>query len=56
MKAANCRPGWIEDGAAVCPLHGYKFDLTNGACTTDVKLKAKIFKLAQRGENYILGD
>ncbi len=48
--------GWIEDGAAVCPLHGYKFDLTNGTCTTDVKLKAKIFKLAQQGENYILGD
>ena len=48
--------GRIEDGAAVCPLHGYKFDLINGACTTDAKLKAKIFKLAQQGENYILGD
>jgi nitrite reductase/ring-hydroxylating ferredoxin subunit len=48
--------GWIEDGAAVCPLHGYKFDLTNGACATDAKLKAKIFKLAQQGENYILGE
>ena len=21
--------GWIEDGAVVCPLHGYKFDLSN---------------------------
>ena len=35
--------GWIEDGAAVCPLHGYKFKLTNGACATDAKLNAIIF-------------
>ena len=40
--------GWIEDGAVVCPLHGYKFDLTNGACATDAKLKVKIFKLARK--------
>jgi nitrite reductase/ring-hydroxylating ferredoxin subunit len=44
--------GWIEDGAAVCPLHGYKFDLTSGACATDPKLKARIFQLAAEGENY----
>ena len=44
--------GWIEDGAAVCPLHGYRFDLTSGACATDPKLTAKIFKLAAEGENY----
>jgi len=44
--------GWIEDGAVVCPLHGYKFDLTSGACADDPKLKAKIFKLAADGENY----
>ena len=44
--------GWIEDGAVVCPLHRYKFDLTSGACATDAKLKAKIFKLAAQGENY----
>jgi len=44
--------GWIEEGAVVCPLHGYKFDLTSGVCLTDTKLKAKIFKLARHGENY----
>jgi ferredoxin-nitrite reductase len=46
--------GWIEKGAVVCPLHGYKFDLTSGACATNAKLKAKIFKLAAQGENYIV--
>ncbi len=23
--------GWIDDGCAVCPLHGWAFDVTNGA-------------------------
>ena len=48
--------GWIEDGAAVCPLHGYKFDLASGACANDSKLKAKIFKLAAEGENYTVEE
>jgi nitrite reductase/ring-hydroxylating ferredoxin subunit len=48
--------GWIEDGAAVCPLHGYKFNLASGACASDSKLKAKIFKLAAEGENYTVEE
>jgi nitrite reductase/ring-hydroxylating ferredoxin subunit len=46
--------GWIEDGAVVCPLHGYKFDLTSGACATNAKLKAKIFKLVAEGDGFVL--
>jgi nitrite reductase/ring-hydroxylating ferredoxin subunit len=46
--------GWIEDGAVVCPLHGYKFDLTSGACATDAKLSAKIFKLVAEGGGFVL--
>jgi dissimilatory sulfite reductase (desulfoviridin) alpha/beta subunit/nitrite reductase/ring-hydroxylating ferredoxin subunit len=42
--------GWIEGDEIVCPLHGYKFHVNTGACSTDAKLKAKVFKLvAQRG-------
>ena len=48
--------GRIEDGKVVCPLHGYRFDVTSGACATDAKLKAKIFKLAQQGENYTVEE
>jgi nitrite reductase (NADH) small subunit len=48
--------GRIQGGEVVCPLHGYKFDLTSGACSRDAKLKAKIFKLAQQGENYIVEE
>jgi nitrite reductase/ring-hydroxylating ferredoxin subunit len=26
--------GWIEEGEAVCPLHGWRFKLDTGRCTT----------------------
>jgi nitrite reductase (NADH) small subunit len=26
--------GWIEDGEAVCPLHHWRFRLSDGRCTT----------------------
>ncbi|HEX9788318.1 MAG TPA: Rieske 2Fe-2S domain-containing protein [Candidatus Binatia bacterium] len=42
--------GWIDGGEVVCPLHGYKFDLTTGACSTDPKLKVKVFRLVAQGE------
>ncbi len=48
--------GWIEDGEVVCPLHGYKFHLQTGACSTDPKLKAKIFKLVADGDGFSITD
>jgi ferredoxin-nitrite reductase len=44
--------GWIEAGEVVCPLHGYKFDLKTGACSTDPKLKVKVFRLVQQGDQF----
>ena len=44
-----CR-GWIDNGEVVCPLHGYKFDLQTGACSTDPSLKVKVFRLVAQGE------
>ncbi|HEX2387131.1 MAG TPA: Rieske 2Fe-2S domain-containing protein, partial [Candidatus Binatia bacterium] len=44
--------GRIEGEDAVCPLHGYKFNLKTGACTTDPKLKAKTFKLVREGAGF----
>lgn len=41
--------GTIENGAVICPLHGYKFDLQSGACANNPKLKAKVFKLVTQG-------
>jgi nitrite reductase/ring-hydroxylating ferredoxin subunit len=55
-EGSQLSAGWIENGAAVCPLHRYKFDLSNGVCATDAKLKVKIFKLARQGENYTVEE
>ncbi len=48
--------GRIEGGEVVCPMHGYKFDLETGACSTDPSLKVKVFKLVPQGEQYELED
>ena len=48
--------GWIEGDEVVCPLHGYKFHLKTGACSTDGKLKAKIVKLAARGDGFTVQE
>ena len=48
--------GWIEGDEAVCPLHGYKFHVKTGACSTDAKLKAKIFKLVAQGDGFSIAD
>ena len=42
--------GWVDGGEVVCPLHGYKFDLQTGACSTDPSLKVKVFRLVAQGE------
>jgi nitrite reductase/ring-hydroxylating ferredoxin subunit len=44
--------GWIEGGEVVCPLHGYKFNLQTGACSTDPKLKVRVFKLVGQGDQF----
>jgi nitrite reductase/ring-hydroxylating ferredoxin subunit len=48
--------GWIEEGEAVCPLHGHKFNLKTGACSTDQKLKARTFKLVARGGQFTVEE
>ena len=46
--------GWIENGEVVCPLHRYRFDLKTGACSTDPKLRVKVFRLVAQGEQFML--
>jgi ferredoxin-nitrite reductase len=46
--------GWIDGGEVVCPLHGYKFDLKTGACSTDPKLRVKVFRLVAQGDQFTL--
>src|SRR5207245_5688190 len=37
--------GTLDGGDVICPLHGYRFNLETGACSTDPALRAKIFAL-----------
>jgi ferredoxin-nitrite reductase len=46
--------GWIDGGEVVCPLHGYKFDLKTGACSTNPTLRVKVFHLVAEGEQVIV--
>ena len=46
--------GWIEGEAVVCPLHGYKFDLKTGICSSDPHLKAKTFAVTAQGEEFTI--
>jgi nitrite reductase/ring-hydroxylating ferredoxin subunit len=48
--------GWLEGDEVVCPLHGYRFDLKTGACSTDPKLKARTFKLVAQGDHFTVEE
>lgn len=44
--------GWLEGDEVVCPIHGYRFHLKTGTCSTDPGLKAKTFEVSKLGENF----
>ena len=44
--------GWIEGDSVVCPLHGYKFNLQTGACADDPRLRAQVFSVVKKGEDF----
>ena len=44
--------GWIEGDEVVCPIHGYRFHIKTGACSTDPSLKAKTFEVSKHGEGF----
>ena len=52
--AAPLEEGTLENGCIVCPLHGYRFDLTSGRCDTDPHLTLKTyFAFALDGEVFV---
>jgi len=42
--------GWVEAGAAVCPWHGFDFDLATGRCRVDPDLSVPVYRLRIDGE------
>jgi nitrite reductase (NADH) small subunit len=42
--------GWIEDGEVVCPLHHWRFRLSDGRCTTIRGESVHRFRCEVRGD------
>jgi nitrite reductase/ring-hydroxylating ferredoxin subunit len=44
--------GRMEGDEVVCPIHGYRFHIKTGACSTAPGLKAKTFEVSKHGEAF----
>jgi nitrite reductase/ring-hydroxylating ferredoxin subunit len=42
--------GWVEGGAAVCPWHGFDFDLATGRCRVDPDLAVPVYGVRVVGD------
>jgi NAD(P)H-dependent nitrite reductase small subunit len=42
--------GWVEQGEVVCPLHGWRFRLADGRCTTIPGERVHRFACEVRGD------
>ncbi len=48
--------GVVEGEEVICPLHGYRFYLKSGICSTDPKLKARTFSLIPQEDGFAVGQ
>jgi nitrite reductase (NADH) small subunit len=44
--------GLIEGDEVICPLHGHRFNVKTGACSTDPRLKAKTFAVVPQSGGF----
>jgi nitrite reductase/ring-hydroxylating ferredoxin subunit len=42
--------GWLEGANAVCPWHGFDFDLTTGRCRVDDDLSIPVYPVRVAGD------
>jgi len=42
--------GWLEGDAAVCPWHGFDFDLATGRCRVDPDLAVPVYPTRLQGD------
>jgi nitrite reductase (NADH) small subunit len=43
--------GWLEGDVAVCPWHGFDFELATGRCRVDPELSVPVFATRLRGDD-----
>jgi ferredoxin-nitrite reductase len=48
--------GWLEGDEVVCPVHGYRFHLKTGRCSTDPRLKAAVVKLVAENDHFTMKE
>jgi nitrite reductase/ring-hydroxylating ferredoxin subunit len=48
--------GWVEGEIAVCPLHGWEFDLRSGACMTIPGERVPLFTASVEGDGIYLEE
>ncbi|MDB4941746.1 MAG: 3-phenylpropionate dioxygenase ferredoxin subunit [Labilithrix sp.] len=55
---ASLAEGWVEDGCAVCPMHGYVFDLKDGKLLRPRGLCAdqRTYTVRIEGEDVVVTD
>jgi ferredoxin-nitrite reductase len=46
--------GWLQGEEVVCPVHAYRFHLKTGACSTDRRLKARVFRLVAARDGFAI--
>ena len=46
--------GAVEGDEVSCPLHGYRFNLKTGACSTDPRLRAKTFPVVSQNGGLVV--
>lgn len=46
--------GSLEDSIVTCPLHGWQYDVSTGACQTVPGMKVNAYKVKVEGENVMV--
>ena len=55
-EGAPLSGGAVDGEEVVCPLHGYRFNLKTGTCSTDPNLAARVFRLIPEGNGLTIQE
>jgi len=47
-EAALLSEGWVEDGEVICPLHGARFRIRDGACSGPLGTDLRCYRVRER--------
>lgn len=53
-RGAPLASGLVDEGAIICPLHHFKFDLKTGQCRLPRNLATRAFAVARDGDRLVI--